>query len=50
MTQLHSTLANIYHEMYQHVFGLDLFNEMLEIARLEVKTGKFIQCEILKRK
>jgi SAM-dependent methyltransferase len=89
MTQLYSKLANIYHEMYQHVFdydkefefydsilkkynskkileigcgsgmlarrfiangydylGLDLFNEMLEIARLEVKTGKFIQCDM----
>lgn len=89
MTQLYSTLANIYHEMYQHVFdydkefefydtilkkynynkileigcgsgmlarrfvsngydylGLDLFNEMLEIARLEVKTDKFIQCDM----
>ncbi|MFZ1675865.1 MAG: class I SAM-dependent methyltransferase [Saprospiraceae bacterium] len=86
MTQLYSTLANIYHEMYQHVFdydqefdfydsilkkyngqkileigcgsgmlarqfikngydylGLDLFNEMLDIAREEVKTDKFIQ-------
>ena len=89
MTQLYSTLANIYHEMYQHVFdydnefefydtilkkyncnkileigcgsgmlarrfvsngydylGLDLFNEMLEIARLEVKTDKFIQSDM----
>jgi SAM-dependent methyltransferase len=26
--------------------GLDLFNEMLEIARLEVKTDKFIQCDM----
>lgn len=89
MTQLYSTLANIYHEMYQHVFdydkefefydsilkknnsnkileigcgsgmlarrfiangydylGLDLFNEMLEIARLEVNTDKFIQSDM----
>lgn len=89
MTQLYSTLANTYHEMYQHIFdydkefefydsilkkyncnkileigcgsgmlarrfvkagydylGLDLFNEMLEIARLEVKPGKFIQCDM----
>jgi SAM-dependent methyltransferase len=86
MTQLYSTLANIYHEMYQHVFdydkefafydsilkkhncnkileigcgsgmlarrfikagydylGLDLFNEMLEIARLETGSDKFVQ-------
>jgi SAM-dependent methyltransferase len=86
MTQLYSTLASIYHEMYQHIFdydkeyyfydsilkrnhcqkileigcgtgmlarrfikngydylGLDLFNEMLVIARSEVKSGKFIQ-------
>ncbi len=89
MTQLYSTLANIYHEMYQHVFdydkeyefydtilkkhncnkileigcgsgmlarrfvsngydylGLDLFNEMLEIARTEVGTDRFIQCDM----
>src|ERR1035437_7183999 len=89
MTQLYSTLANVYHEMYQHIFdydqeflyydvllksngcnkileigcgsgmlarrfisngydyvGLDLFNEMLEIARLEVKKDKFIQCDM----
>ncbi|MEI7831287.1 MAG: class I SAM-dependent methyltransferase [Prolixibacteraceae bacterium] len=89
MTQLYSTLANIYHEMYQHVFdydkefefydatlkknnckkileigcgsgmlarrfiangydyfGLDLYNEMLEIARSEVKTDRFIQCDM----
>jgi SAM-dependent methyltransferase len=89
MTQLYSTFANIYHEMYQHVFdydkeyefydtilkkhncnkileigcgsgmlarrfinngydylGLDLFNEMLEIARTEVKTDKFIQSDM----
>jgi SAM-dependent methyltransferase len=86
MTQLYSTLAEIYHEMYQHIFdydqefhfydsilksnnyqkileigcgsgmlarrflddgydylGLDLFNEMLDIARREVGTGQFIQ-------
>ena len=86
MTQLYSTLANIYHEMYQHIFdydkefdfydtilkrkdchkilevgcgsgmlarrfiksgydylGLDLFNEMLDIARSEVKSDRFIQ-------
>lgn len=86
MTQLYSTLAGIYHEMYQHVFdyekefsfydsvlksnnckkileigcgsgmlarlflkngydylGLDLFNEMLEIARAEVKSDRFVQ-------
>jgi SAM-dependent methyltransferase len=86
MTQLYSTLAGIYHEMYQHIFdydkeycfydtllkrykcrkileigcgtgmlarrflkdgydylGLDLFNEMLEIARSEVKSSCFIQ-------
>jgi len=89
MTQLYSTLAEIYHEMYQHVFdydkefhfydsilktkncdtileigcgsgmlarrfldggydylGLDLFNEMLEIARREVKSDRFIQCDM----
>jgi len=89
MTQLYSTLANIYHEMYQHIFdydkefefydstlkknnskkileigcgsgmlarrfiangydylGLDLYNEMLEIARLEVNTDKFIQSDM----
>jgi SAM-dependent methyltransferase len=89
MTQLYSTLANIYHEMYQHVFdydkefifydsllksnncqiileigcgsgmlarrflkngydylGLDLFNEMLDIARSEVKSDRFIQCDM----
>jgi SAM-dependent methyltransferase len=89
MTQLYSTLANIYHEMYQHVFdydkefifydtllkrnncrkileigcgsgmlarrflkngydylGLDLFNEMLEIARAEVKSDRFVQCDM----
>lgn len=86
MTHLYSTLANIYHEMYQHIFnyddefsfynsimkkydchkileigcgsgmlarhllkndyeymGLDLFNEMLEIARTEVNAGEFVQ-------
>jgi len=89
MTQLYSTLANIYHEMYQHIFdydkefdfydsilksnnsqkileigcgsgmlarrflkngydylGLDLFNEMLDIARREVMSDKFIQCDM----
>jgi SAM-dependent methyltransferase len=86
MTQLYSALANLYHEMYQHIFdydkeydfydsllkrnrcqkileigcgtgmlarrfikggydylGLDLFHEMLDIARSEVKSGNFIQ-------
>jgi SAM-dependent methyltransferase len=89
MTQLYSALANIYHEMYQHIFnyddefrfynsilkknnctsvleigcgsgmlarrflktgytylGLDLFNEMLEIARSEIKSGSFVQCDM----
>jgi SAM-dependent methyltransferase len=89
MTQLYSTLANIYHEMYQHVFdynkeftfydtllkknncrkileigcgsgmlarrfltggydylGLDLFSEMLDIARSEVKSDRFVQCDM----
>jgi len=89
MTQLYSTLATVYHEMYQHVFdydkefsfydtilkknncksvleigcgsgmlarrflnsgynyiGLDLFNEMLDIARGEVKAGTFVQCDM----
>jgi len=89
MTQLYSTLANIYHEMYQHVFdydkefefydsilkkhnshrilevgcgsgmlarrfinngydylGVDLFNEMLDIARSEVSSAKFMQCDM----
>lgn len=89
MTKLYSTLASIYHEMYQHVFdydkeyifydsilkrnncrsilevgcgsgmlarrflnhgyeylGLDLFNEMLDIARSEVKSDKFIQSDM----
>lgn len=89
MTQLYSTLAEIYHEMYQHVFdydkefhfydsilkakncqkileigcgsgmlarrflengydylGLDLFNEMLDIARREVKSDRFVQCDM----
>jgi SAM-dependent methyltransferase len=89
MTKLYSTLANIYHEMYQHVFdydqefafydsilkknkchkileigcgsgmlarrfiangydylGLDLAEEMLEIARSEVNTGRFIQSDM----
>ncbi|MFZ4522061.1 MAG: class I SAM-dependent DNA methyltransferase [Bacteroidales bacterium] len=86
MTKLYSTLANVYHEMYEHIFdydkefqfynallkehhchkileigcgsgmlarrflecgyeylGLDLFNEMLDIARMEVKSSNFIQ-------
>jgi len=89
MTKLYSTLADIYHEMYQHVFdydkefifydsilkknhckkileigcgsgmlarrflnngydylGLDLFDEMLDIARDEVKAGTFVQCDM----
>jgi len=89
MTQLYSSLANIYHEMYQYVFdydkefnfydsilkknncikilevgcgsgmlarrflkngynylGLDLFKEMLDIARNEVKVDTFIQCDM----
>ena len=89
MTQLYSTLAAIYHEMYQHVFdydkefyfydtilkkqncnkilevgcgsgmlarrfikngydylGLDLYEEMLVIARNEVKADKFIKCDM----
>jgi len=89
MTQLYSTLAEIYHEMYQYVFdydaefnfydsilktnnchkilevgcgsgmlarrflangydylGLDLYNEMLDIARREIKSGQFIQCDM----
>jgi SAM-dependent methyltransferase len=89
MTQLYSTLAHVYHEMYQHVFdydqeynfydsifkknnckkilevgcgsgmlarrflingydylGVDLFNEMLDIARSEVKSDQFIQCDM----
>jgi len=89
MTRLYSTLANIYHEMYQHIFdydkefsfynsllqhsnchkileigcgsgmlarrfldngydylGLDLFNEMLDIARSEVHSDNFIQCDM----
>ena len=89
MTQLYSTLANIYHEMYQHIFdydkefgfydailkrnncnkilevgcgsgmlarrfidngydylGVDLFNEMLDIARSEVHSDRFTQCDM----
>jgi len=89
MTQLYSTLAEIYHEMYQHVFdyekefhfyddilktnnclaileigcgsgmlarrflangydylGLDLYNEMLDIARREVHSDRFVQCDM----
>jgi SAM-dependent methyltransferase len=91
MTQLYSTLANIYHEMYEHVFdydkefafynsllkknncikilevgcgsgmlarrfiknrydylGLDLFNEMLDIARTETGSDAFVQCDMRK--
>jgi len=91
MTQLYSTLANIYHEMYQHVFdydkefefydsilkknkclsvleigcgtgmlarrflkngydylGLDLYNEMLDIARMEIESDSFVQCDMRK--
>ena len=89
MTQLYSTLANIYHEMYQHIFdydkefgfynailkrhncqkilevgcgsgmlarrfisngydylGVDLYNEMLDIARSEVQSDRFVQCDM----
>jgi SAM-dependent methyltransferase len=89
MTQLYSTLAGIYHEMYQHIFdydsefefydqllksnncreileigcgsgmlarrflahgydylGLDLFDEMLDIARSEVRSDRFIRCDM----
>ena len=89
MTQLYSTLAGVYHEMYQHVFdydkeydfydsilkknncttileigcgsgmlarrflkngynylGLDLFNEMLDIALEEIKADTFVQCDM----
>lgn len=89
MTQLYTTLARVYHEMYQHVFdydkefsfydsilkknnckkmlevgcgsgmlarrflkngydyiGLDSSNEMLDIARAEVKSVSFIQCDM----
>ena len=89
MTQLYSTLASLYHEMYEHIFdydkefnfydtllkendckkilevgcgsgmlarrflkngydylGLDLFNEMLDIARAEVKEDCFVQCDM----
>ena len=89
MTQLYSTLSNVYHEMYQHIFdydkefdfydaildrnnchkilevgcgsgmlarrfikngydylGLDLSDEMLDIARSEVKSNRFIQCDM----
>jgi len=89
MTLLYSTLARVYHEMYQHIFdydqefsfydailkknhckkilevgcgsgmlaqrfigngydytGLDLYNEMLDIARTEVKSGNFVQCDM----
>jgi SAM-dependent methyltransferase len=86
MTQLYSSLANLYHEMYQHIFdydkeysfydsllkrhnsqkileigcgtgmlarrflkggynylGLDLYSEMLDIARSEVNSDCFVQ-------
>ena len=86
MTKLYSILAEVYHEMYQHVFdydvefrfydtilknanchkileigcgsgmlarrflengydylGLDLYNEMLDIARREVKSDRFVK-------
>lgn len=89
MTKLYSTLAGIYHEMYQHVFdydkeydfydsilkrnncrsilevgcgsgmlarrflkngykylGVDLFNEMLNIARDEIQADVFIQSDM----
>jgi len=89
MTQLYSVLAEIYHQMYQHVFdyekefnfydsvlkknnchkilevgcgsgmlarrfiangydylGLDLNNEMLDIARREVQSDRFVQCDM----
>ena len=89
MTQLYSALANVYHEMYQHIFdydkeynfydailksnnchkilevgcgsgmlahrflkngydytGVDLFNEMLKIARTEVPSGLFVQADM----
>jgi SAM-dependent methyltransferase len=89
MTQLYTTLASVYHEMYQHVFdydkefsfydsilkknnckkilevgcgsgmlarrflkngydylGLDLSREMLDIARSEINSDSFIQCDM----
>lgn len=89
MTQLYSKLANVYHEMYQHVFdydkeynfydsilkknncrnilevgcgsgmlarrflkngykylGVDLFNEMLNIARDEINVDAFVQSDM----
>jgi SAM-dependent methyltransferase len=89
MTQLYSTLASVYHEMYQHVFdydkefsfydsilkknnckkilevgcgsgmlarrflkngydylGLDLSREMLDIARSEISSDSFVQCDM----
>lgn len=89
MTQLYSTLAGIYHEMYQKVFnyddefnfydtilkkqdcnsileigcgsgmlarrfmqndyrylGLDLYDEMLDIARKETMTDNFVRCDM----
>ncbi len=89
MTQLYTTLARVYHDMYQHVFdydkefafydsilkkdnckkilevgcgsgmlarrflkngydylGLDLSGEMLDIARSEINSNAFIQCDM----
>ena len=89
MTQLYTTLARVYHEMYQHVFdydkefffydsilkknnckkilevgcgsgmlarrflkngydylGLDLSREMLDIARSEISSDSFVQCDM----
>ncbi len=91
MTQLYSKLANLYHEMYEHVFdydqeyafydallkkhkgrkilevgcgsgmlarrfmtggydylGLDLYHEMLDIARAETGSDRFVQCDMRK--
>jgi len=89
MTELYSTLARVYHEMYQHIFdydkefsfydsvlkknncssvlevgcgsgmlarrflksgyeylGVDFFNEMLNIARDEIKVDAFVQSDM----
>ena len=89
MTELYTTLARVYHEMYQHVFdydkefffydsilkknnckkilevgcgsgmlarrflkngydylGLDLSREMLDIARSEISSDSFVQCDM----
>ena len=89
MTELYTTLARVYHEMYQHVFdydkefffydsilkknnckkilevgcgsgmlarrflkngydylGLDLSREMLDIARSEINSDSFVQCDM----